>query len=99
VGGYLVEVIFVSLATHLMHFAQESAENLQKDRHMMPKCALHVRKTAFLRFINLNLKFCFWGLAPDPTGALPLDPLAGDYGPPDLLKPGPQPQKSSYAPG
>ena len=32
-----VEVMFVSLGTHLMHSAYKAAENLQKDRHMTPK--------------------------------------------------------------
>jgi len=40
-----------------------------------------MRKTAFLRFINLKFKFCFWGVAPrPPPGLRPWTPL-GDYRP------------------
>ena len=44
VGGWLrecpVEVIYVSLDIHCLHSAYESVENLQKDRHMTPRCTI-----------------------------------------------------------
>jgi len=47
-----------------------------------------MRKTAFLRFINLKPKFCFWGLhLQTSTGGLPLDPAGGLSSPTDSLKP------------
>jgi len=84
VSGYIihkcpVEVMVVSFGTRCMlALCVSVSKNLQKDRHMTPKCAIcfkidhtnrkhecidvqctYMRKTAFLRFINLKLKFCF----------------------------------------
>jgi len=42
VGGWIrecpVELMFVSLRTHCLHSTHQSAENVQKDRHVAPKC-------------------------------------------------------------
>ena len=57
-------------------------------------CTAHMRKTAFLRFINLQLKFCFWGtLLPDPHHQ---NPAVNPHATYNL---DPQPQKCSYDPG
>ena len=44
VGGWIrecpVELMFVSLRTHCLHSTHQSAENVQKDRHVAPKCTI-----------------------------------------------------------
>ena len=57
-------------------------------------CTAYMREAAFLCFINLKFKFCFWGFAPAPPGLRPWTPLSPSS--PKIWTT--QPQKPSYTP-